>query len=283
VKLCISSYSFNRFGQGPEGKEKPSFAAMIERCHELGIDGIELLGVHFDAAESSEPAALARLKQVAARNGVDLVAVSAHHNFVVADPVQRRREMDTLCHWVDVAADLGAPVVRAFGGRWGTIRSFDDFMAANGEEPPQPGYVDDDAFRWSIEAFQIASYYAGRRGVTLALENHWGLTGTAAGVLRILQGVASPWLQVGLDTGNFNFRPDPYAELAELAPHAIMVHAKTYFGGGQYYDANLDYRRIRQILDAAQFGGYVSIEFEGKAHPDQGIPQSVALLREYLW
>jgi sugar phosphate isomerase/epimerase len=251
---------------------------MLETCAHLGVDGIELLGVHFDSTDRAE---LNALKREALRQGVQILAISAHHNFVNPDPAERLRQIDILCRWIDVAHELGAPTVRAFGGRWGT-RTFDELMAAGGQEPPLPGYSDDDGYGWSIEAFRIASYYAGQRGVVIALENHWGFTGTAAGVLRILEGAASPWLQVALDTGNFNYRPDQYAELAALAPRAIVVHAKTYVGGGQYYDAHLDYRRIRGMLEDVNFRGFLSIEYEGKAHPDEGIPASVALLREAL-
>jgi L-ribulose-5-phosphate 3-epimerase len=278
VKLAVSSYSFNRFGAGPEGNDKPSFASMIESCARLGIDGIELLGLHFD---STEPFELYALKREALQHGVQILAVSGHHNFVNPDRAERLRQIDILCRWIDVAYELGAPAVRAFGGRWGT-RTFDELMAAGGDEPPLAGYSDDDGYAWSIEAFRIASYYAGRRGVVIALENHWGFTGTAAGVLRIVEGTDSPWVQVALDTGNFNFRPDQYAEMAALAPHAAIVHAKTYVGGGQYYDAQLDYRRIRRILEDAKYRGYLSIEFEGKAHPDQGIPESVVILRQAI-
>jgi len=279
VKLAISSYSFNRFGAGPEGDTIPTFRQMLERCNELGIDGIELLGVHFKSTEWGD---LHRLKQDAARLGVPLVAVSAHHNFVSPDPLERRRNVDIISKWVEVASELGAPIVRAFGGRWNTAANFEQLMANKGFEPPLAGYSDDDGYAWSIEAFQIASYYAGRHGVTLALENHWGFTATATGVKRILSGTNSPWLKVALDTGNFNYSADQYAEMAQLAPEAIVVHAKTYFGGGQYYDAGLDYPRIGGILRSAGYQGYVSIEFEGKAHPDQGIPRSVELVRTAL-
>jgi sugar phosphate isomerase/epimerase len=279
MKLAISSYSFHRFGRGPEGKERPSFPAMIEACARWGVDGIELLGLHFQSTARED---LAALKQLALRHGVDLVAVSAHHNFVNPDPEKRRQEIDQLCRWVDVAHELGAPAVRAFGGRWATRPDFSDFMAAEGIEPPIAGYADDDGYAWSAEAFKMASYYAGRRGATLVLENHWGFTGTAAGVLRILRETGSPWLKVALDTGNFNFCADPYAEMAALAPHALMVHAKTYAGGGIFYTADLDYRRIVRLLREAGFDGYLSLEFEGKAHPDQGIPESLAQLRDAL-
>ena len=32
MQLAISSYSFHRFGRGPEGNARPSFPAMIEAC-----------------------------------------------------------------------------------------------------------------------------------------------------------------------------------------------------------------------------------------------------------
>src|SRR5438876_2999086 len=274
MKLAISSYSFHRFSRGPEGNARPSFPEMIETCARLGVDGIELLGLHFDSTERED---LAALKQLAFRHGIAIVAVSAHHNFVQPDPEKRRQEIDKLCRWVDVAHELGAPAVRAFGGRWATRPDFGEFMAAGGIEPPLEGYGEDDGYAWTAEAFKIASYYAGRKGVTLLLENHWGFTGNAAGVLRVLRETASPWLKVVLDLGNFNFCPDPYAEMAALAPHALMVHLKTYVGGGLYYAADLDYRRIARLLREADFRGYLSLEFEGKAHPDHGIPESLAL------
>ncbi len=277
IKIAISSYSFHRFGWGPEGKERLSFEQMIDKCAELGVDGIELLGVHF---ENTDLPYLYSLKQHAARNGIAVTSISAHHNFVSPDAAKRWEEIDKVARWVDVAREVGAFAVRAFGGRWGTVRSFQEFMAASGEEPPLEGYSMDDAFDWTADAFRVASYYAGRRGVVLALENHWGLTGTADGVLRILEETGSPWLKVALDTGNFNFRPDQYAEMGRILPHAVMVHAKTYFGGGMFYDANLDYRRIGRMLSDGGFRGYVSIEFEGKAHPEEGIRRSVETLRE---
>jgi sugar phosphate isomerase/epimerase len=276
MQLAISSYSFHRFGRGPEGNVRPSFPEMIQVCARFGLDGIELLGLHFENTEREE---LAALKQCAFRNGIAIIAVSAHHNFVQPDVEKRRDEIDKLCRWVDVARELGAPAVRAFGGRWGTRPDFGEFMVAGGIEPPLKGYSEADGYAWTAEAFKIASYYAGRRGVTLLLENHWGLTGDAAGVLRILRDTASPWLKVVLDIGNFNFCADPYAEMAALAPHTLMVHAKTYVGGGLYYTAELDYPRIAQLLRQAEFRGYLSLEFEGGAHPEQGIPESLRLLR----
>ena len=281
LQLAVSTYSFHRFGSGPEGDALPALEAMIDRCAELGIDGIEIIGNHLTALGKTAPEEIRALKQYAARRGVAPVSVSAHHNFVQPDPTAREAELDKLVRWIDVAYELGAPFVRAFGGRWGTARSFDAYMAANGEEPPLPGYTLDDAYAWTVEAFRIAAYYAGRKGVTLALENHWGLTATAEGTLRIFNEVASPWLQLVLDTGNFIHTPDQYEEMRKMLPHLVLVHAKTYVGGSIYFgDFAIDYDRVAAMLREAGYAGYLSIEFEGKAMPDEGIAESVRILRE---
>ena len=281
--LSVSTYSFSRFGAGPEGKVIPSMESMIDRAAALGIQGLEIIGDHLDESGRDTPEQHRALKQYLAAHGMAAVSVSAHHNFVQPDPAVRQEHIDRLNHWVDVAHEIGAPYVRAFGGRWGTITSFEEFMAANGNEPPIAGYTEDDAFAWSIEAFKSSAAYAGTKGVVLLLENHWGLTGTAAGTLRIYEGVNSPWLKLVLDTGNFIQEPDQYAEMAKILPHVALLHAKTYIGGSIYFgDFDLDYERIGHLLQDVGFKGYLSIEFEGLTHPDQGIPASVQQIREAL-
>jgi L-ribulose-5-phosphate 3-epimerase len=241
-----------------------------------GISGIEIIGNHLDDMGRTSPGDIHALKQYLAMRGMAPVSVSAHHNFVQPDPAMREAELNKLIRWVDVAAMLGAPFVRAFGGRWGTLNVFAEFMAANGEEPPLEGYSVDDAYGWTVECFRMAAWYAGRKGVTLGLENHWGLTGTAEGTLRISNAFSSPWLKLVLDTGNFIHAPDMYDEMSKMLPHVALVHAKTYTGGSIYFgDFAVDYDRVAQMLDEAGYLGYVSIEFEGRAMPDEGITSSV--------
>ena len=281
--LAVSTYSFHRFGGGPEGANLPSLESMIDKTAEYGIQGLEIIGNHLEQLGQDDTAHLHALKQYMAARGIAPVSVSAHHNFVQPDPAERQNHIARLNKWVDAAAEIGAPFVRAFGGRWGTTKSFSEFMAAQGEEPPIEGYTLDDAFTWSIDAFRESAAYAGTRGVTLLLENHWGLTGTADGTLRIFNGVQSPWLQLVLDTGNFIQTPDQYAEMARMLPHCALIHAKTYIGGSMYFgDFDLDYQRIAGLLKDAGYQGYLSIEFEGNALPSEGIPASVRQIRDGL-
>jgi sugar phosphate isomerase/epimerase len=89
--------------------------------------------------------------------------------------------------------------------------------------------------------------------------------------------IKSPWLQVTLDTGNF--LEDPYDKLDQLATHAVFVQAKTYFGGGVWYALDLDYPRIAQILRKHNYGGFVSLEYEGLEDWRTAIPKSLDILR----
>ena len=111
----------------------------------------------------------------------------------------------------------------------------------------------------------------------LGLENHWGLTNTPEGVNRIVSEIDSDWLKVTMDCGNF--LEDPYSKIQQIAPETVLVHAKTYYGGGEWYTLELDYQRIAQILAEVEFKGYISLEFEGREDADVGVPKSIALLR----
>jgi sugar phosphate isomerase/epimerase len=226
------------------------------------------------------PAYLQKLKRLAFINGLDLYALSIHQNFVTPDAERRKAQIEHTLHCIEIAHEMGIPSIRLNSGRWGTVRSFDDLMAKRGIEPPLPGYTEDDAFDWVISSTEKCLPKAEKAGVILALENHWGLTRTAKGVLRIVEAIQSPWLRVTMDTGNF--LEEPYDDLEKLAPHAVLVHAKTYYGGGEWYTLDIDYKRIARILRQVDYTGYVSLEYEGKEDPDSGVKKSIDLFRKTL-
>ncbi|MGD9636066.1 MAG: sugar phosphate isomerase/epimerase family protein, partial [Pirellulales bacterium] len=241
----------------------------------MGFDGVEILHMQM---ESEDPGYLQKLKQRALVNGVSLSGFSTHQGFVSPDAEVRKQNIDHTIHTIELAYALGIPTIRVNTGRWGTTKDFDQLMANRGIEPRLEGYTDDDGFKWVIDSFEECLPTAEKCGVTMGLENHWGLGRTPEGVLRIVDAVDSPWLQVTLDTGNF--LEDPYDKLEQLAPRAVLVQAKTYFGGGVWYTLELDYPRIAALLRRHQYNGYVSLEFEGLEDWRTAIPKSLALLRE---
>ena len=180
------------------------------------------------------------------RLGLNLCNLSTHQGFVTPDPERRQRSVDHTLRCIDIAYKLGIPCIRISAGRWGTSASFDELMANKGIEPPLPGHTDEDAYPWVIESLEKCLPAAEQCGITLALENHWGLARTPEGLLRIVNAIDSEWLKVLMDTGNF--LEDPYDKLEKIAPQTVFVQAKTYFGGGLWYTLDLDYDRIAAIL-----------------------------------
>lgn len=201
-----------------------------------------------------------------------------HQGFVYPDKSIRQKNIDKTIHSIELAYKLGIPTMRVNTGRWGTTKSFDDLMANKGIEPRLEGFTDDEGFKWVIDGLAACLKTAEKCGVTLGLENHWGLGRTASGVLRCVNAINSPWLQTTLDTGNF--LESQYEQYAELAPKAVFVQAKTYFGGGTWYTVDIDYDRVAKILRNVNYNGYISLEFEGKEAHETAIPKSLSLLRK---
>jgi L-ribulose-5-phosphate 3-epimerase len=269
VRLAVSTYSYWHFKT-----EKYPIEKVIEEAAALGFDGVEIL--HRQMADES-PAYVNGLKRAAFRNGLALPMLSIHQDFVSPDPAERQKDIEHTKHCLELAAQLGAPAIRLNSGRWNTIKSFDDLMKVKGEEPPIAGHTEDEAFQWVIQSIEACLPAAEKAGVLLALENHWGLTTKPENLLKIYKAVRSPWLVINMDTGNF--ASDPYAGIEMLAPHASIVQAKTYYGGGEWYTLDLDYPRIASILRKANFQGWVSLEMEGKESPATAVPKSFEVLR----
>lgn len=246
----------------------------LDLAAQWGFDGIEVLHRQMT---SEENAYLQKLKQHALKHGLDLYGMATHQTFLTPDADKRQKNVELTIHQIELAYAMGIPSMRVQTGTWGTSKDFDDLMAHRGIEPPVEGHTDEEAFKWVIDCFQKCLPAAEKCGVTMGLENHWGLGRTPEGILRIIKGVNSPWLRVTCDIGNF--LEDPYDKIDQIAPFASMVHAKTYYGGGLWYTLDLDYPRIAGILRKHGYDGYLSLEFEGKEDPRTGIPKSLATLQ----
>ncbi len=278
VKFAVASYSYWHFKT-----EKVSIETVIDKTAALGVEGVDILHRQMDLPEKEPLTAthrsyLQRLKRHAFRHGIDLVALSIHQDFVDPDPDYLRTQVEHTHKCIEIAYELGIPCLRLNSGRWNTIKDFNDLMKARGVEPVLPGVSEDQGFQWCQDCIERCLPKAEQCGVTLALENHWGLTRTPEGLLRILKAIPSPWLGALMDTGNF--LEDPYPKLAAIAPRTVYVQAKTYYGGGEWYTLDLDYPRIARILRGAGYTGYVALEMEGRQAPDIAVPKSLGVLRK---
>lgn len=270
IPIAVSTYSYWHFS-----KEKYPVEKVIDDAAQLGFDGVEILHRQM---ENETPAYVNMLKRRAWEQGLALPMLSIHQDFVSPEAAERKEGIDHTIHCLDLAAKLGIPAIRLNTGRWGTTKSFDELMAKGGVEEPIDGYTDEDAIKWCIDSIDQCVPKAEELGVVMAIENHWGLSSNIDTLLRIHQEVGSPWLQINMDTGNYV--GDPYPQIEKLAPHASIIQAKTYYGGGVWYTLDLDYPRIARIVRDAGFRGYVSLEMEGNEDAATAVPKSLAALRE---
>ncbi len=273
--IGVSTYSFWQFRNNAK---RLTMAECIDRAAAMGFDGVEILHIQM---EDETNATLQKLKAQAHALGLALMGFSTHQGFVTPDRELRSANVQKTLYQIDLAYRMGIPTMRINTGRWGTVKSFDDFMTKKGIEPPLEGHDDEEAFKWVGDSLEKLLPRAQDCGVVLGLENHWGLGRTAEGVVRIVEAIKSPWLKITLDTGNF--LENSYEQMERLASSSVpieLVQAKTYYGGGRWYALDLDYAKIAAILRKHNYRGWISLEFEGNDPPDQGVPRSLELLRK---
>lgn len=269
--IGVSTYSFWQF----KNNDLRDIEKCIDLAADMGFDAVEIL--HRQMTDESD-GALQKIKRRAFVNGLSLCGFSTHQSFLYPDKAERQKNIDLTIKQIELAYKMGIPTMRVNTGTWRTSKDFNELMANKGIEPPLKGYTDEDGFGWAIDGLTACLKTAEKCGVTMGLENHWGLGRTPEGVARIVDAVKSPWLQVTLDTGNF--LEDPYTKLEKLAAKTVLLQAKTYYGGGTWYTLDLDYDRIAKIMRAAKYRGYISLEFEGKDDARTAVPKSLELLRK---
>lgn len=271
LRIGVSTYSFWQF----KNQEYRDLERCIDLAGEMGFDAVEIL--HRQMRDESA-GYLQKLKQRAFLNGMSLNGFSTHQGFLSPKADERQKNVDHTVKCIEMAYAMGIPTMRVNTGTWGTSKNFDELMKNRGIEPPKEGFKDEDGYQWVIDGLTACLKAAEKCGVTLGLENHWGLGRTPEGVLKVVDAIDSPWLRVTMDTGNF--LEDPYDRLEKLAPKTVLVQTKTYYGGGLWYTLELDYDRIARMLRKHKYGGFLSLEFEGKESPKTAVPKSLAMLRK---
>lgn len=258
LKLSCCAYSFRKY---LSGKDKSwSLPDFVARCADWGLDGTELTSYYFEEASASY---CHQLRRTCFLLGLDVSATAIGNNFAVPPGGDREAQIARTRQWVELAAEMGAPCIRVFGG------------------PVPKGASTEEATQWAIEALQQAAQHAGERGVYLALENHGGVTAAAEGVLQILQAVESEWVGANLDTGNFHGE-DPYEELAQVAPYAVNAHLKADVRAKGQQAQPTDFARIADILRAVNYRGYLSLEYESAEDPITAVPRLIEEIRDAI-
>jgi len=252
LRLSCNLFSFNE----PLMSGQMTLEDVIKLCSEIGFDAVDPTGYYFPNYPAiPDDRYVYQIKRKAFRLGLDISGTGVRNDFTLPDAARRKAEVGLVTKWTDLAAKLGAPVIRVFAG--------------TGKELPV-GYNREEVTGWVVEAIRECVEYAAKRGVLIVLQNHADFIQTADHILDILQRVNSEWLAVNLDIGSFRIG-DPYEQIARVAPYAATWQIKeNMFVDGQ--EVETDLRKIVQIVRESGYRGYLPIETLGKGDPRQKVP-----------
>ena len=257
LKLALAAYSFRQFLD----LKKPTMTLFefIDYAAELPLDGVELTSYYW--AETTDAYA-EKLKAHAQKKKLAISGVPVGNNFCVKDEKAYRAQIQSVKDWTARAAKVGAKTVRIFAG---TLPKGDTLEAAQ---------------KRVVAAMNECCEVAEKLGVTLALENHGGITDTPEHLLELVKPVKSKALGVNIDTGNFH-TADPYADIAKIAPYGVVAQVKTeVYPNNKKEEADL--AKVVKILKDTNFHGFVALEYEAKEDPKVAVPKYVKELRKLI-
>lgn len=254
-------------------------------CPELNLDELLALaqGLGYDAIEprlasghrhgvelETTRSERARLRRAVAAAGIGLCCLGASCRYAHTDRSILDRQIAETRRGIDLAADIGAPRLRVFGGQ--IPAGLDRAQARDQIVAGLAGVAD----------------HAERQGVTVCLETHDDWSDPAA-VVDIMRRVAHPAIAVVWDVmhtrrGGRATMDEALGLLAPWVQH-VHIHDGTTrldrlefkpIGTGEF-----DHRRVLGLLAAAGYAGYLSGEWLDWEPGTTHLPRELATMRRY--
>lgn len=244
----------------------------------MGYDGIELRFIRDcrDLTQSPEmqPNRIAQSRRQLDNAGLQVACVDSSTSIVTAD----QKAMDAARRHMDLAAALGSPYVRVFGGCL-----------------PKENDAYQRAMEAAAEKFRALGEYGASRGVQPILETHDDFS-RSEHVERLIK------LTGHRNTGMLwdmhhpaRFHGEPIAQtFARIRPWVRHTHIKDSISlsGDQYRykllgEGDIPVRECVELLKKDGYKGFLCVEWEKTWHPDLeepevALPQYLAKLREML-
>jgi sugar phosphate isomerase/epimerase len=239
---------------------------------EFGVDAIETVGFQFAGLDDPE---IDRFAESLRSSGVRLVNIALDTGDLLdPDDTKRAADIAELRRWIERFAAMGSSFVRVNPGS--------PMSPHHGGEPP--AHV--------VAALVELGVFARERGSRLLVENHGGPSSDPVWLGALLDAVGAEHCGLLLDLGNFDalLRPamamffggedgarvDPgtlfagvdleslYDGIEALAPRAELVHVKSHVVDDDGTVGAVDLERALGILARHDYGGPLTIEYEGQ-------------------
>lgn len=258
LMLGLCAYSF----RGPLGKGTMTMEDFILKCVELGVNAADITTYWFK--DGMNPASLRQFRHFAFKNGMPFSGTACGPDLLQGDQAERQKAYDETKSWIDGAEALGTSHLRIFAG------------------PTSQGMTDAQGVDLVVEAMKSLCDYAGKKGITLGVETHKGITQKADVTLEILRRVDNPYAGITLDITHFvgDTDEDLYKQIEACIPYATQTHIRPVFDKSRH---PIDLDRVFRMFAQGGYRGYMSLEYEGGKNsedPMTGVPKQLAVLRE---
>lgn len=249
-KISLNAYSFNDMLM----KKKISLTELLEFTAKTGFEAIDMTGYYFSsypAVPSNEE--IFSFKKKAHELGISISGTGVRNEFSFENKDLLDKEIDLVKKWIEVAAKLGAPVLRVFTAK----------LYSEGEERKR-------VEARMLQAFQTCLETAKSHGIILGIQNHNDFLRTSDECHDLFKKINSPWLGLVLDTGNF-IAEDPYEEIRKAIPLAVnwQVKEKLLIKGVQ---TPMNLEKLCNIIKSSAYKGFMPIETLGMQDPKKDIP-----------
>ena len=283
MKTAVSAYSFE--GYIREGKLTQLDCVAV--AAEMGFSAIEFTDMKAPTLDEQKKLAES-IRLEAERVGIAVAAYTIGGCLFKETREEELLEIERLKNQLDVAKLLGAPLMRHDVcytlTKTGRGRSFDMMLPTIAENA------------------RAVTEYAATLGIRTCTENHGRIAQDSDRVERLFNAVAHDNYGLLVDMGNFlGVDEDPALAVSRLAPYAFHVHVKdftkksepdaghsrpsragTYLAGAVIGEGVVPVKRCLTILKAAEYDGYVSIEFEGREDCMAAIRRGHENLKSYI-
>ena len=258
-KISLAEWSLHKtiFGGKLTNLDFPATAKK-----EFGIDALEYVNQFFKDKAKDE-AYLADLKKRCESEGVKSVLIMIDGEGHLGDPNAdaRTKAVENHYKWVEAAKFLGCHSIR--------VNAHSDKNLSYEEQQ-----------KLAADGLRRLGEFAGKHGLNVIVENHGGLSSNGKWLAETIKLTGRENCGTLPDFGNFHDY-DRYQGVTEAMPFAKGVSAKSHDFDDMGNETKTDYLKMMKIVLAANYHGYVGVEYEGsKLDEYAGIRATKKLLEQ---
>ena len=252
LKTSLNAFSFLELltANARDASKGVNLFQVCDFCAAHNFDGVDLTGYFFPGyPKAPDDSYIFRLKRHAFDLGLGISGTGVRNDFTTADEAVRAEGVQRIKTWIEVAAKLGAPTIRAFADSQPPFKNWQQ-AAANADRAVVEV--------WLADSLRECAEHGKKFGVVVAVQNHGDFISTGEQHVSLLQRVDHEYCAALVDTGKYN-TPDPYADIGLVAPYAVNWQIKE-LTGTPGDSPRVDMNKLVTIIRKSGYRGYLPVE-----------------------